>query len=177
MVLILIIMLGLFSPLSVKAESIDQVIRHKVQATDKGVIDDSMKVITYLGDGMVNLGIASQLPDKEARSEAYKSVIVGGLSVLTLKSIIGKKRPPGPIKYKPFTLNSSYHAFPSGHTTTAFALATTIADHYPEYRYLCYGLASLVGVSRLYEDRHWASDVIAGAGLGYISAKFVRCKW
>ena len=157
--------------------AIDRCIRQKVQKTDQGIIDSSMSYITHLGDGKVDVGIASQLPDKEARYNAYKSLLVGGLSVITLKSIIGKSRPPGPIEYQRFTLDSSHHAFPSGHSTTAFALATSIADYYPDYKYLSYGLASLVCISRLYEDRHWASDVIAGAGLGYLSAKFVEYKW
>ncbi|AGB42265.1 membrane-associated phospholipid phosphatase [Halobacteroides halobius DSM 5150] len=165
----------IFSPLA-KA-NLDEVIRDRVQATDTGFVDSSMQAITYLGDGAVDTIIASALPDEEAKYDAYKSLLVGGLSVFTLKSIIGKKRPPGPIEYNHFTLDSKYHAFPSGHTTTAFALATIIAEYYPDYKYLSYGLATLVGISRLYEDRHWFSDVVAGAGLGYASAKFVKYKW
>ena len=136
-----------------------------------------MGVITILGDGRSGLAIAGALPDERARKQAYRSVIFSGVTVLVLKSIIGKRRPPGPIEYNPFTLDGNYHSFPSGHTSTSFALATTIATHYPEYRRHAYSVASLVGISRLFVDAHWLTDVIAGAGLGYASARFVEYRW
>ena len=161
----------------ISANSIDEKIRDIVLESETPFVDKAMSGITHLGHGGVDFAIASALPDKEARRDAQKSLLVGGVSVITLKAIIGQKRPPGPIEYKHFTADSSYHAMPSGHTTTAFALATTIARHYPEYKELSYVLASLVGISRLYEDVHWASNIVAGAGLGYGSAKFVEFRW
>ncbi|WP_408955122.1 phosphatase PAP2 family protein [Natroniella sp. ANB-PHB2] len=163
----------------VQANSFDESIRDKVQSTNQGFIGESMSVITNLGEGTAALAMAGALPDDEARYDSYKSLFVGGVSVTVLKYAIGKSRPPEPIEYKPWfsTSSASYRAFPSGHTTTAFALATTIANHYPDYKWYAYGMATLVGVSRLYTDAHWASDVAAGAGLGYASAKFVEYKW
>lgn len=156
---------------------VDESIRNIVRETDDGLLDESMHYITYLGDGRVNFALASMIPDKGARLDAQKSILLSGVGVLILKGIIGKKRPPGPIEYQPFTLSSGYHAFPSGHTTTAFALATSISYHYPKYNKLAYTLAALVGISRMYEDKHWFSDVVAGAGLGYLSARIVEYKW
>lgn len=157
--------------------NVDESIRSIVRETDEGLLDVSMNYVTYLGDGRVNFTLASLVPDEEASLDAQRSILLSGLGVIMIKGIIGKKRPPGPIEYKPFTLDSSYHAFPSGHTTTAFALATSISFHYPKYSKLAYTLAALVGISRLYEDKHWFSDVVAGAGVGYISAKIVEYKW
>ncbi len=159
------------------ARTVDEVIRDKVLASDEGLIDDSMSLITYLGNGAVDFTIAYSLPDDEARNDAMKSVFVSGITAIALKAVIGQKRPPGPVEYKSFTLDSNYHAMPSGHSATSFALATTIANHYPKYKKLAYTLATLVAISRLYEDRHWASNVVMGAGLGYLSAKFVEYKW
>ena len=175
-ILIILLSIFVFSSLTLAAD-VDQEIRTMVLESKTEFIDQAMAGITHLGNGAVDYTIASVLPDEEARIDAQRSILVGGASAFILKTVIGQKRPPGPIEYKHFTLDSRYHAMPSGHTTTAFALATTVARHYPKYKYLSYSLATLVGVSRLYEDMHWASNVVAGAGLGYISAKFVEIKW
>jgi membrane-associated phospholipid phosphatase len=61
-------------------------------------------------------------------------------------------------------------SFPSGHTIAAFAVATAYADRYPNprwRRWLIYGLAGLVGFSRVSLHAHYVSDVFAGAALGY----------
>jgi len=62
------------------------------------------------------------------------------------------------------------HSFPSGHTTAAVAVATVVAEEWhgvPGVAVAAYGLAGLVGVSRINDDAHWASDVVAGAVLGW----------
>ena len=175
--IILIIFIFIFQWPAAGFNLIDENIRERVQNKNDGNLGEVMSLITELGDGRSSLAIAGFLPDEKARTQAYKSVFVSSAAVFTLKAIIGKKRPPGPIEFKPFTLDGSYHAFPSGHTTTSFALATTIAEYYPEYKKHAYIVASLVGISRLFEDAHWATDVLAGAGLGYVSARLVEIKW
>jgi len=67
-------------------------------------------------------------------------------------------------------------SFPSGHAIAAFSIATVFAERYPNPRWhvwLAYGLASLVGFSRLSLQSHYSSDVFAGAALGYAVAHFV----
>ena len=63
-------------------------------------------------------------------------------------------------------------SFPSGHTTVIFAAATVYAEEYrniPWVPYVSYGVATLVGLSRITENKHWISDVFAGAALGYVT--------
>src|SRR5262249_46262162 len=59
-------------------------------------------------------------------------------------------------------------AFPSGHTMAAFASATVIASEYPAIAPVAYVLATYVGVARIQQDTHWASDVVVGALLGIL---------
>ncbi|QHL86041.1 phosphatase PAP2 family protein [Nibribacter ruber] len=66
-------------------------------------------------------------------------------------------------------------SFPSSHTTVAFAMATSVASVYgQEHGWVspvAYGTATLVGLSRINDNAHWATDVMAGAAVGYLSAK------
>ena len=67
-------------------------------------------------------------------------------------------------------------SFPSGHTIAAFAVATVIARRYPNHRwvpFVSYGIASLVGFSRITNQAHFPSDVFMGAALGYAVSRFV----
>jgi membrane-associated phospholipid phosphatase len=71
------------------------------------------------------------------------------------------------------------HSFPSGHTMSAFAIATIIASEYKEYKVvpvICYSIATLTGLSRINDNKHWASDVLMGAALGYGMAKVIYNK-
>ncbi len=66
-------------------------------------------------------------------------------------------------------------SFPSGHTIAAFAIATIVARRYPHQRwlpYVAYGVAGLIGISRITLLSHFASDVFMGAALGYSIGRF-----
>jgi membrane-associated phospholipid phosphatase len=97
-----------------------------------------------------------------------------------LKTLTGRARPfHDPEHPYSFGLgrgfrNRNYASFPSGHTTAAFATAaaasTELARLYPHeawwVRPALYGGAGLVGISRLYNNDHWASDVVVAAAIG-----------
>jgi membrane-associated phospholipid phosphatase len=71
---------------------------------------------------------------------------------------------------------SSFDAFPSGHAAAAFSIATVFATRYKDKKaipVLCYSAATLVGISRLTEHQHWASDVFVGGLIGYVCGKQV----
>lgn len=71
--------------------------------------------------------------------------------------------------------NSSYNSFPSGHTANSFAAAEFLRQEYkdisPWYGYAGYTVATATGVLRMYNNKHWLSDVVAGAGIGILSTK------
>ena len=122
---------------------------------------------------------------------ATQSVITGLLVESVVKTLTGRTRPNyyGPLEeaepmFKgPFANLSkspsgkgSNSSFPSGHTTAAFAAATVFAveyKHQPVIPIVAYTIASLVGVSRITENKHWATDVFTGALLGYLTGRQV----
>jgi membrane-associated phospholipid phosphatase len=66
-------------------------------------------------------------------------------------------------------------SFPSGHTIAAFSVATIVARRYGNHRwvpYATYGMAALVGFSRLSLSAHFVSDVFMGGALGYSISRF-----
>ena len=71
--------------------------------------------------------------------------------------------------------NSSANSFPSGHTANAFFGAAVLAEEYKDqsiiYPIAGYTVATATGVFRILNNRHWASDVLVGAGIGILSAK------
>jgi len=119
-----------------------------------------------------------------------ESIIVGLSVVGVLKTTLGRARPfvsadtnPGDFGFLRGFRSDRYQAFPSGHATTAFAAAAAVTaeawDWWPRSRWvvgpLLYGGATLVGLSRMYEDKHWASDIIVGAAIGtFAGLKTVR---
>jgi undecaprenyl-diphosphatase len=98
---------------------------------------------------------------------AAVSVGIGSVAVAFVKETVDRPRPahadPG-IDTAVGTPGSP--SFPSGHTATAFAAAAVVGAFYPRLRWPLYGLAALVGVSRIYLGVHFALDVLAGALLG-----------
>jgi membrane-associated phospholipid phosphatase len=94
---------------------------------------------------------------------AHAFLINAGYTTL-LKEVVHRERPNG----------EDSLSFPSGHASTAFALAAVAERHYGWKAGLpAYTLASAVAVSRLQRDKHYLTDVMAGATLGYIVGRTV----
>jgi len=97
---------------------------------------------------------------------AVQSMAVTEAGTVVAKETFGRARP----RQNPdnaFDFWGKGESFFSGHSSGAWSYATVIAGRYPEVRYFAYGLAGCVSVSRIYEDAHWASDVLTGAMVGY----------
>jgi membrane-associated phospholipid phosphatase len=97
--------------------------------------------------------------------EAAIVLIPVNLVVEALKYATNRTRPDG-------TRKRSNSAFPSSHSANAFAIATVLARRWRRGAPVFFAYAALVAFSRMYLDRHWASDVLAGAVLATLIAWF-----
>lgn len=117
---------------------------------------------------------------------ATQSYLTAGLIQTLLKNLTSRQRPnyidpvtgqPSPKFHGPFyNADNDFKSFPSGHTTAAFAAATVYAMEYRKsvvVPIVAYTAASLVGLSRISENKHWATDVLLGATLGYLCGRVV----
>lgn len=135
-------------------------------------LDRTMEKITEYASrrNALALPLCLFLLGREREFETAQAMVISlGLSAGTaaaLKQVVGRKRPTPPTKRS----NSS---FPSGHATVAFAAASTIGHAYPRLAVPAYLLAGTVAYSRIYLKRHYPTDVLAGALLGWVSAKLV----
>ncbi|NII29215.1 phosphatase PAP2 family protein [Pseudoflavitalea sp. X16] len=93
------------------------------------------------------------------------SMLISNSAVFSIKKFSGEKRPDG----------SDYYSFPSGHTANAFVAAEFMRQEYkdvsPWYGVAGYAMAATTGYLRMYNNKHWFSDVVAGAGVGIASTK------
>lgn len=98
-------------------------------------------------------------------SDAFSVAIFTGV-VQGLKNSTHIMRPDG----------SDNHSFPSGHTATAFAMATMLSKEYghisPWISVGGYSVATATGLMRMANNKHWLSDVMVGAGVGILSTEF-----
>jgi len=104
----------------------------------------------------------------------YSEVVTG-----IIKTVVGRARPymnEGPSSFRPFTFfNPGYNSFPSGHSTSAFALSTVLSRHAHStaFKIIAYTPAALTLFSRIYQDKHWVSDELLGAAIGYFVGNWV----
>lgn len=99
------------------------------------------------------------------------------------KNIFARARPytgNGSNSWGNESFNKDFSSFPSGHSTVSFATATVIAEMYKNKKGIApaaYTLATLAAFSRVYNDKHWASDIFLGSCIGYLTAKtFINVK-
>ncbi len=116
--------------------------------------------------------------NKKLGYEILQSAGYAGAVTLALKFIVGRNRPyksNSPQKYDPLAFKSYTESLPSGHTTLAFSLSTVLAENTNStvLKIIYYLPAVLTLASRVYQNKHWASDSLLGAGIGYFTAKYV----
>lgn len=122
--------------------------------------------------------VARRAGDARAVSTAattFESYLWAAVLTSATKAAFGRERPGGGSGEGRFFAGDTI--FPSGHTTRSFAIAAVLADrHGPKAAWVAYPIAALVGLSTIEQDLHWASDVVAGAGLGLAIGKGIAAR-
>ena len=151
---------GLYSSYSVKSD-----INHLFGEGRHTRVDDFLQFAPYFELGGVLLaGVESRNDRVNLGLVILKSEAIMLTSVFAVKTLTQIERPD----------RSDMLSFPSGHTAQAFLAAsivhTELRDKSQWYGIGAYAIAASVGTLRMVNDKHWESDVLAGAGFGILSA-------
>ena len=140
---------------------------------DEYFVNFHTSIDNYLQFAPIAAGYGILLGSKNHRFWPYtKKVLLSEAIMLAMvypaKQLVGEERPD----------NSAANSFPSGHTAQAFAGATIFCDEFAQHKFwlktTVYAGAASIGVFRVMNNRHWAGDVVAGAGFGILSAKLTE---
>ncbi len=148
-------------------------------------MDTVLKYLKYFGEGWYIMGASGLiiLAGETFLNRRYtflgiymlEGLVISGIFVTGVKYISGRARPytdKGPYFFKPFNfkISPAYRSFYSGHTTEAFTLAS-VFSHFFKNIYVSifvYTVASLTGIERIYNNKHWPSDVFVGGVVGIL---------
>jgi membrane-associated phospholipid phosphatase len=161
---------------------------HFLKNASKGVELIASPGAYYIGGSLYLVGRLAHLPRiADLGWHGTEAVMMGELTSYAIKGLVGRGRPfvtiddPDDFKFGRGFGSSEWRSFPSGHSTTAFAAAAAVTDEttlwWPKSTWIVgpimYGGATMVALSRMYHNRHWASDVAVGALIGTFSGKKV----
>lgn len=141
----------------------------------EGHLDDYLKYAPLAAVYGLNIfGVKGKNNYGNLSAIAIKSLLLNDFITYALKTQVNATRP-----------NGDGHSFPSGHSSTVFALAQIMHHEFGEksvwYSVGAYSCAATVGIMRVAKGAHWASDVLAGAGIGMLSTELIylthQYKW
>ncbi len=139
-----------------------------------------VEVIAPVTGGIILTGLIAHKPSiVNAGLRVGASVLVSSVITQAFKYSIGRNRPRETDDVWDFEPFSGADALPSGHTSAAFAFATSLSQeiHNPWATAGLFVLATGTAWSRVYENDHWVADVLMGAAVGYSSAKLATGRW
>lgn len=102
----------------------------------------------------------------------FEGLFFAGATNLVIKTVFGRSRPytnDGPYHFKAFQTNTAHTSLPSGHITVAFTVSSVLANEIDNtyVSIILYSLAGSTFLQRMYDDKHWLSDSILAAAIGY----------
>ena len=154
-----------------------------VQRTYTGSFGSYLDTANRLGDPEIKYPVASifvvsLFTDNERFQDASftsaQSLLYAGLITMSLKTAFGRARPESGYHEQAFSPFSGNTSFPSGHTTAAFAIVTPWVMYYPgPVTYSLFALSTGTAVARIARGKHWPTDVVAGAAIGFFTGRYL----
>lgn len=138
--------------------------------------------LIFAGAFGLNGILGNDKSSKKIGYEIIQTTIYAGAITTALKLAFGRARPfteKGSKSFGGWSLfDDSFHSLPSGHATIAFSISTVLAKNAKSdlVKVICYIPALLTAISRVYQDKHWASDVFLGGLIGYSVGSWVSSK-
>jgi membrane-associated phospholipid phosphatase len=183
-----LIVLGLVALLLVCAVGLDDDMTVWAAQAKTPILDLLVGIIDPIGRGvtlLVACAALALLAWRCGRTRLCEAARLGALAFMyaglvefTLKHLVGRPRPNAALAATVGVLGPSWtpdvDSFPSGHATSVFAVAAVFGTFYPRLRLPLYALAAAVALGRVYLERHYLSDVVAGAVLGVIVAVWLH---
>lgn len=167
----------------------DQEIQDWMQDNRNNTTDKIAEITKPFGNGMYTLPPLGAfylygyfLKDDRARKVSLlslESFVISGIFTQAVKFLGQRHRPGSGASQNTWDgpgFSNSNLSFPSGHSSSAFAIGTVIASEYKDNLLippLSYGISTLTALSRVNDNAHWVSDVFLGSAIGYFTAKAI----
>jgi hypothetical protein len=165
------------------AYSIDEDVRSEIRATPRDGWKIPFVAGELYGSGLVSGGLgigllatSSVTGDDDTRITGrmvLQSLVYSVAFTQVVKIVVGRSRPnlnEGKGAFRFMRIDPDHHSFPSGHTTAAFALSSTLSRRIGSLpaSILLYAMSTLTAAERIASDKHWLSDTVLGAVIGSV---------
>jgi membrane-associated phospholipid phosphatase len=179
---------GIFAGITAVTFSVDWDIKRIAQLNQRQFPSEVFRQIEPFGNlyglyffpAMYVAGLVTKQPKIESIAlGGVKSLAISSLIYGVSKKMIRRSRPDqtdNTFDFAPPFAKSNYNSSPSGHSNTIFTVATALAMEFKETKWVpivAYTIAGLTAASRIYQNRHWTSDVLVGSALGHFVTKAV----
>jgi membrane-associated phospholipid phosphatase len=154
----------------------DQADKYFFDPLGKGVYTIPLSLGFWAVGALTDNQRATRVGLTSLKAIAITAVFTYAFKYATQRHRPGANDPPDPRIWEGPFGSWEHTSFPSGHSSHIFAVAAVFASEYRETIWvpvLSYSIAGLTAIARVYNDKHWASDVIFGSALGFFIGKFV----
>lgn len=172
---------------------LDDDLTKQAKQSYRGGFRDFLEVVDYVGGPSINLPVVAlagtamltnNITFQDAAFTSLQTLVYAGVLGYVLKGVFGRERPEWTNPDDPYAffdrtgLNPLSHegnsSYPSGHAIASFGILTPWVLYYPSpFTYALYAIPTGTSISRLVNDKHWATDLAVGAAIGIAMGRWL----